>query len=46
LTPAGLLEKAALTGRFLKRKMTEYEALKAEIASIRSEASQESLDVR
>ena len=41
LTPAGLLEKAALTGRFLKRKMTEYEALKAEIASIRSEASQE-----
>ena len=46
LTPVGLLEKAALTGRFLKRKMTEYEALKAEIASIRSEASQESLDVR
>ena len=27
LTPAGLAEKAALTGRFLKRKMAEYEAL-------------------
>jgi EPS-associated MarR family transcriptional regulator len=38
LTPAGLIEKAALTGRFLKRKMAEYEALKAEIASVRSEA--------
>ena len=31
LTPAGLLEKAALTSRFLKRKTREYELLKAEI---------------
>jgi len=46
LTPAGLLERAALTERFLKRKMTEYEALKAEIASVRSEASQENLTAR
>ena len=46
LTPQGMAEKLFLTSRFLKRKMTEYEALKAEIASIRSEASQESLDVR
>ena len=46
LTPAGLLEKAALTGRFLKRKVAEYEALKAEIASIRSEACQENSAIR
>jgi len=46
LTPAGLREKVLLTGRFLRRKMTEYEALKAEIASIRLEASQKSLDFR
>ena len=31
LTPSGVAEKAALTSRFLKRKMEEYEALKAEI---------------
>jgi len=45
LTPAGLLEKAALTGRFLKRKMAEYEALKEEITSVRSDVSQENSDV-
>jgi len=38
LTPAGLAEKAALTGRFLKRKMREYESLKAEIEDLRREA--------
>jgi len=38
LTPAGLAEKAALTGRFLKRKMREYERLKAEIEDLRREA--------
>ncbi len=37
LTPAGLAEKAALTGHFLKRKMAEYEALKAEIASLQAD---------
>ncbi|MGV0961467.1 MAG: MarR family EPS-associated transcriptional regulator [Limnohabitans sp.] len=37
LTPAGIAEKAALTGRFLKRKMAEYEALKAEIDALRNE---------
>jgi len=37
LTPTGVAEKAALTGRFLKRKMEEYEALKAEIAALRSD---------
>ena len=32
LTPSGITAKAALTQRFLTRKMEEYEALKAEIA--------------
>jgi len=31
LTPHGLAEKARLTTSFLKRKLAEYEALKAEI---------------
>ncbi len=34
LTPHGLTEKTKLTARFLKRKMDEYEALKAEIDSL------------
>ena len=34
LTPQGLAEKAKLTARFLRRKMDEYEALKAEIESL------------
>lgn len=34
LTPHGLAEKTRLTARFLKRKMEEYEALKAEIESL------------
>jgi EPS-associated MarR family transcriptional regulator len=37
LTPAGIAQKVALTGRFLKRKMQEYEALKAEIEGLESE---------
>jgi EPS-associated MarR family transcriptional regulator len=40
LTPAGLSEKAALTGRFLKRKMDEYEALKTEIEVLQQEAKE------
>jgi EPS-associated MarR family transcriptional regulator len=39
LTPAGLAEKAALTGRFLQRKMSEFEQLKAEIESLQKEAT-------
>ena len=35
LTPSGISEKALLTGRFLKRKLEEYEALKAEIKSLK-----------
>lgn len=31
LTPKGIAEKSLLTARFLKRKLEEYDALKAEI---------------
>ena len=37
LTPTGMAEKAAITHRFLQRKMDEYEELKAEIQALRSE---------
>ena len=37
LTPTGIAEKAAITHRFLQRKMDEYEALKAEIEALKSE---------
>jgi EPS-associated MarR family transcriptional regulator len=37
LTPKGLSEKAALTSRFLKRKMEEYGALKEEIEALQAE---------
>jgi EPS-associated MarR family transcriptional regulator len=38
LTPKGLEEKANVTVRFLKQKMTEYESLKTEIEFLRQEA--------
>ena len=38
LTPQGIAEKALLTSRFLRRKMDEYESLKAEIESLQAEA--------
>jgi len=37
LTPEGIENKAALTRRFLQRKIAEYEALRAEIEEIRKE---------
>lgn len=37
LTPAGLAQRVALTGRFLKRKMAEYKALEAEIEQLKAE---------
>lgn len=40
LTPGGIAQKTLLAGRFLKRKMEEYEALSAEIRSLRSEAGE------
>jgi EPS-associated MarR family transcriptional regulator len=40
LTPSGIAEKASLTGRFLERKLLEYESIRAEIESLRSEGSE------
>jgi len=37
LTPKGIAEKAAITKRFLERKIQEYDALKAEIETLRGE---------
>ena len=37
LTPKGISEKAAITGRFLSRKLEEYEALKREISQLEAE---------
>ena len=34
LTPQGLTEKVAITARFLQRKQTEYDQLKAEIEQL------------
>jgi len=41
LTPKGIAEKTALTGRFLTRKMREYEALRAEIEAVQEDMQQE-----
>jgi len=35
LTPSGMAEKAAITHRFLQRKMEEHESLKAEIDALK-----------
>ena len=45
LTPAGIAAKAQLTGRFLHRKVAEYERLKVEIDALRVEAKESGLDV-
>ena len=37
LTPSGVAAKAALTGRFLQRKLKEHEEMSAEIESLRGE---------
>lgn len=44
LTPQGISEKALLTTKFLKRKMDEYEALKAEIAALKFEVDVDQID--
>jgi EPS-associated MarR family transcriptional regulator len=36
LTPQGIIEKTKLTADFLKRKMSEFHALKKEIDSLKS----------
>ena len=40
LTPHGLVEKSALTKRYLKRRMDEYEILKAEIEALRGDMAE------
>jgi EPS-associated MarR family transcriptional regulator len=37
LTPTGMAEKAAITHRFLQRKVAEFEALKAELEALQAE---------
>jgi EPS-associated MarR family transcriptional regulator len=37
-TPQGVVEKAQLTNKFLRRKIAEYEALRTEIESLHAEA--------
>jgi EPS-associated MarR family transcriptional regulator len=39
LTPRGVEQKAAITLRFLQRKIAEYESLKREIAELRGEVA-------
>ena len=45
LTPAGIAEKAALTSRFLQRKVAEYEALRAEIEALQGELGDPALAI-
>lgn len=40
LTPMGMAAKTTLTARFLRRKLAEYDALKAEIEQLKSEVNQ------
>ena len=44
LTPLGISKKVALTSRFLKRKMEEYEVLKVEIEALKLEAGEDQTD--
>lgn len=42
LTPSGMAEKAAITHRFLQRKINEYKSLKAEIEVLKAEVANSS----
>jgi EPS-associated MarR family transcriptional regulator len=46
LTPSGIAERTMLTGRFLQRKMREYDAIKAEIDALMQESAPETEDAR
>ena len=46
LTPHGFAEKVALTARFLRRKMEEYEALKVEIEALNSAVGEDRDEAR
>ena len=39
ITPTGIAQKTRLTAAFLKRKIAEYEALRAEIDAVESEVA-------
>jgi EPS-associated MarR family transcriptional regulator len=39
LTPQGMTQKALLTGRFLQRKLQEYEQLQEEISQLQAESA-------
>lgn len=41
LTPAGIARKTGMTKDFLRRKVAEYEALRAEIAALQAEVGRE-----
>nr|WP_274384758.1 MarR family EPS-associated transcriptional regulator [Oricola indica] len=45
LTPKGISEKAALTSRFLRRKLREYESLKREIEMLQGEQSVQNISL-
>lgn len=44
LTPTGMIEKTAVTLRFLKHKMTEYEKLESEIQILQKEMKAQRVD--
>ncbi len=46
LTPRGISEKTTLAGRFLKRKLEEYEVLKLEIESLNQDMRQKTSLIR
>ena len=46
LTPMGVVEKAAITARFLKRKQEEYNNLQLEIVQLQQEVQQQKLRKR
>ena len=46
LTPSGIAQKIALTGRFLHRKLEEYEALKKEIELLQDTSTDNSHDTK
>ena len=46
LTPKGVAERAGLTGRFLARKLREFEQLRAEIEALRGEQAGDPTDER
>lgn len=44
LTPSHIAEKASITHQYLQRKIDEYEALKAEIETLKTEVGNNKLN--